>query len=337
VKPDIASVLASRWFLLLWPLLAAILLWRTPVVDAAEAPLTAGQAIVVPDAKGPFDFLEVDAPQRRLLANHTGNNTLDVFDVESGKLIKHIATGKAQGVAIDSQAGKYYVSVSREQVVVIIDSKTLEKIGQVKLTGPADAIAFNPKDHRVYVGHDDATELWVIDSTAAKLVATIAIPAGPEYVIYDAVSDRVFQNIKSNDSVLVIAPATNTIKERWSVAPAQRPHGLALDAKSHRLFCAGQNGKLAIMDSVTGKVLTSVDIAPGIDQIAFDPEKKRVYCASNTGVISVVEETAEGAVSLGDIKTGPGAKTIAVDPQTHAVWVAYADKEHSYILRLTSN
>jgi DNA-binding beta-propeller fold protein YncE len=167
-----ASIPASCWFLLL--------IAGTPLAGAAEAPLTAGEAIVVPDSKGPFDFLEVDASRRRLLANHTGNNTLDVFDVDSGKLIKHIPTGKAQGVAIDSQAGKYYVSVSREQVLVIIDSKTLEKIGQVKLTGPADAIAFDPKDHRIFVGHDDATELWVIDSTAAKLVATIAIPAGPE-------------------------------------------------------------------------------------------------------------------------------------------------------------
>ena len=73
-----------------------------------------------------------------------------------------------------------------------------------------------------------------------------------------------------------------------------------------------------------------------VDQIAFDPEKKRVYCASSTGVISVVEETADGAVSLGNVKTAPGAKTITVDPKTHAVWIAYADKEHSYVRRLTA-
>src|SRR5258705_10912794 len=97
------------------------------------APLILEEPIVVPDSKGGFDYLQVDSEKRRLLANHTGNNTLDIFDVENGKLIKHVPTGKAQGVAIDSQAGKYFVSVSREKIVAIVDSQTLEKIGEVKL------------------------------------------------------------------------------------------------------------------------------------------------------------------------------------------------------------
>ena len=300
----------------------------------SAAPLAAEEPIVVPDSKGGFDYLQVDEPLRRLLANHTGNNTLDVFELDSGKLIKHVPTGKAQGVAVDTKADKYFVSVSREKLVVIINRQTLEKIGEVKLTGPADAITLDSKNGCLYVGHDDANEVWVVNGQSQSIVATISIPEGPEYVLYDPASDRIFQNIKSNDSLLVIDPGSNTIKERWPTAPAKRPHGLAFDGSTHRLFCAGANGKLAVIDSNSGKVLTSVDIANGVDQIAFDAMKKRVYCASSTGVISVIEETAEGAASLGNVKTAPGAKTITVDPKTHAVWIAYADKEHSYVRKL---
>lgn len=312
----------------------AIGLTMMPAAHAAGAPLVAEAPMVVPDSKGGFDYLQVDEAQRRLLANHTGNDTLDVFDLDTGKLIKHVSTGKAQGVAVVSEAGKYFVAVSREQTVVVIDSKTLEKTGEIKIAGPGDAITFNPKNHCVYVGHDDGPHLWAIDTRTEKIVATIDIPEGPEWVLYDASSDRIFQNIKSNDSLLVIDPANNSIKERWATAPAKSPHGLALNAKTHRLFCAGTNGKLAVMDSNTGKVLNSVNIASGVDQIAFDPGLKRVYCASRSGVLSVLEETADGAVSLGDVKTAPGAKTVTVDPKTHSVWVAYADKEKSYVLRL---
>jgi len=321
MKPTLLAVLACAFTL-------------GHAAPAADAPLVVGDPIVVPDSKGSFDYLQVDEANRRLLANHTGNNTLDVFDLDSGKLIKHIATGRAQGVAVDRKAGKYFVSVSREKILAIIDSKTLEKTGEVKLAGPADAIALDPKNQCVYVGHDNATNLWVIHTKSEAIVATIPIPEGPEYVLYDASTDRVFQNIKSNDSLLVIDPATQTIKETWSTAPAKRPHGLALDEKVHRLFCAGQNGKLAVMDSTNGKVLATVDIAGGVDQIAFDAGNKRVYCASS-GSVSVVEETADGAVSLGNVKTAPGAKTITVDPQTHAVWIAYADKEAAYVRKLT--
>src|SRR5436190_4367275 len=134
----------------------------TAVLNAA--PLVADSPIVVPDSTGGFDFLQVDATGRRLLANHTGNGTLDVFDLDSGSLLKHIATGKAQGVAMDGAAGKYFVSVSKEQILVIIDAKTLNKTGEVKLGGEADAITFDPKNHCAYVDHDHAPEVWVGDT-----------------------------------------------------------------------------------------------------------------------------------------------------------------------------
>ena len=88
------------------------------------------------------------------------------------------------------------------------------------------------------------------------------------------------------------------------------------------------------MDSMNGKEIATVDIVVGVDQIAFDAQKKRVYCASGSSGLSVVEETADGAVTLGTVKTAPGAHTITVDPKTHAVWIAYADKEAAYIRRL---
>ena len=158
----------------------------------AAAPLALQEPIIVPDSKGGFDYLQVDAPARRLLANHTGNNTLDVLDLDSGKLIKHIPTGKAQGVAVVADAGRYYVSVSREKLVAIIDSKSLTKIGEIKLDGPSDSLVYDPKNHCLYVGHDDNTDLWVIDTKSDKLVATIKIAEGPEYVVYDPESDRVW-------------------------------------------------------------------------------------------------------------------------------------------------
>ena len=306
----------------------------TLAARAAEAPLVAGEPVVVPDSKGAFDYLQVDDANRRLLANHTGNNSFDVFDVDSGKFLKRIATGKAQGVAIDPEAGKYFVSVSAQKKLVIIDSKKLEKTGEIALGGPGDALVFNPKNHCVYVGHDDATDLWVIDTRTEKIVATVTIAEGPEYVLYDAETDRIFQNIKSNDTLLVIDPASNTVKETWSTSPATRPHGLAFNGKTHRLFCAGQNGKLVVMDSANGKVIATVDIIPGVDQIAFDAGNKRIYCASSSGQISVLEETADGATNIGNVKTAPGAKTIAVDPKTHAVWIAYADKQAAYVRKL---
>lgn len=316
--------------------LAALVSGAFGTVSLAAPPLTAGAPIALAGTKGGFDFLEIDATKARLLADHTGNGSLDVIDLATGKLVKSVHTGAAQGVTVDEAAGKYYVSVSKEQKLAIIDREKLEVTGEVKLGGPGDAITFNPKNGFAYVGHDDAKELWVIDPKAKKIVTTVAIGEGPEYVVYDANSDRIFQNIKSDDTIAVIDAGTNKVTATWSTKPASRPHGLAMEAKTNRLFCAGVNGSLVVMDATTGKVTGDVKIATGIDQIAFDPGLRRIYCASSTGVISVVQVTDTGATSLGEVKTAKGAKTVTVDAKTHAVWTAYADATGSFVLKLTA-
>ncbi|MEO5714910.1 MAG: PQQ-binding-like beta-propeller repeat protein [Luteolibacter sp.] len=297
--------------------LAALLLGIPPC--HAESPvLTPDAPVAVPDTKGGFDFIQVDAVGRRLLANHTRNGTFDVFDLDSGKLLKLCPTGAAQGVAVDEKGGKYYVGVSKEKKLVTIDAKTLEKTGEVTLSGPADDALFNPKNGLVYVCHDDGKDVWVIDPATGKIVASVEIGEAPEVLVYDAGADRIYQNIKSS-----------------SVAPATGPHGLALDGGTHRLFVAGANGKLVVLDSAGGKLVAEIALPPGVDQIAIDPALKLVYCpSSKQGTLAVFRETESGVESAGEITIAKGCHSVAVDPQTHAVWIAYAEGETAFIQRL---
>jgi DNA-binding beta-propeller fold protein YncE len=302
----------------------------------AEPPLVAGKPIPLAGTKGAFDFVEIDAAKHRLLAAHTGNGSLDVIDLASGALLKAVPTGAAQGVTVDEADGKYCVSVSKEQKAVIVDRESLEVTGEVPLSGPADALTFSPKNGCAYLGHDDGKELWVVNVKEKKLTATIAIPngEGPEYVVYDLATDRLFQNLKFNDTLAVIDATANKVIATWETKPAAHPHGLAFEAKTDRLFVAGTNGQLAVLDAKTGKVTGSVKIATGIDQIAFDAVLRRVYCGSKDGVISIVQVTDTGVTSLGDAKSAKGAKTLAVDPATHAVWTVFTDAGGPQVLKL---
>jgi DNA-binding beta-propeller fold protein YncE len=302
-----------------------------------SAPLTLGQPIVVPGTKGGFDFLQVDQPLHRLLANHTGNKSFDVFNLPDGKLIKSVDTGAAQGVALDTQHNCYYVTVSDQKKLVEVDRRSLTVNNAIALPGPPDAVTYFPKTSMVYVDHDDGEDLWVVDPSAQKIVATIKIPTAPEYILYDPAFDGIFQNIKSQPVMLVIDASANTVSATWSTLPAVKPHGLAIDPKTRRLFSAGGNGKLVVMDCTTGVCLKSVDIAPGVDQIAFDAGNQRIYCASGQGKLSVLEETVDGAKSLGDVETPKGTHTLAVDPDTHSVWIAFPKEGASYIAELKAS
>jgi sugar lactone lactonase YvrE len=128
--------------------------------------------------QGKFDFIKIDSAHNRLLACHTGNGSLDVIDVITSKLIKSIPTGNAQGVAIDSENNRYFVSVSKPMKMVIVSSTKLDIIGEVALPGPADLVVYHLETNRVFVCNDDQPEMWVIDPMEKRIVSRINFPGG---------------------------------------------------------------------------------------------------------------------------------------------------------------
>ncbi len=304
----------------------------------AQALLTPQPPVVVPGGPGGFDWMLVDAPRHRLLASHPGKNTLVVLDLKTNA-VRQLPTGvEINGIAVDEADNKLFTAGGGQKVVVF-DNTTLAKTGEIALTGPGDDIVLDTKADTLYVCHDDGAEDWVINAKDNTLAGTVAIAGAPEYVAYDAKADRLYQNIKPANLTQVINPATNTVEASWPTAPMTSPHGLAVDAKTRRVFAAGK-GKVVMLDQKTGKVLSSVDIAPGyVDQIAFDQGSRRLYCAcGDAGVISVVQEVSgrtSGLANLGDVPSHHKSHTLAVDPDTHAVWVSYSDADNGYLQQFT--
>lgn len=219
-------------------------------------------------------------------------------------------------------------------MVIDIQRRYMVKQNQIPTGGSIDAVAFDSKLGRLYADRADNGQVVVIDGQTRKILTNIAVGGDLEFIVYDPVSDRIYQNVTSTNIVAVIDPKTNAVVASWPAAPAQQLRGLAVDGATHRLFTAGGNGKLAVIDTTSGSVIAVVGIAPGVDQIDFDPGTKRIYCASGTGLLSVVQETDAGVQSLGDVTVPRHAHTLAVDPTTHNVWISYGAADNDYVMKL---
>jgi DNA-binding beta-propeller fold protein YncE len=292
-------------------------------------PLVPAASIEIPHSTGKFDFLRIDSQRHRLLAAHENDGTDDYIDLQKNSVIARLKVGGAVDNAVDTDSKFYYVSVQEAKRVAVIDASSLKEVKSIKTPGPTDAIIFEPKNHLVYVTHDEGADVWVIDPAAAKIVATITIPGVPEFMVYDEKADRIYLNIKNKDVVAVIDPSSNKVIAQWPTAPATQPHGLAFDADNHRVFSAGGNGKLVVIDTKTGLATGSVDIVPKVDQIAFDSVGGLVYCAG-ADKMSVVRTTGGKVMALGDLTTAATARNVAVDPTTRAVWTTYTDGKSSF-------
>lgn len=293
-------------------------------VAGHAAPLTAGDPIELTGTKGGCDFIRFDPSAGRLLLGHAGNKSFDVFDTAGKKLLKSVPASTSQDAAADVKGGRYYVSGNNPSRMVIVDAATLAVAGEVPTPAATDLIAFNPQTGLVYECNDTAGEVWVIDPVAKKIVSTITVAGGGmEGIAFDPEYRHLYQAAKKNSTIAMIDPAKNTVTAIWPLAPDTGPHGIAVVPETDGLLaaCAGQ---LVLVSRTTGKVVATAPIAGRVDEMAYDPGLHLAYCSSRQGRISVVAVAADKLVSLGDVPSQPGAGNIAVDPQTHTVWIAFS-------------
>lgn len=314
--------------------LITFLTFTAGAARAASPPLRANPALVLPGPAESFDFMAWDSSLDRVLAAHRGARVLEIVDLKSGKPLKAIAVGAAQGVAMNTAAHIYYLGNEADKNVVAIDANTFRRIGEVKVDGPVDATAFDPTNSRIYAAEDDGTRVWVLHAQPFELAEVVKLPGVPEVLEYDAATDRIYLNIKDKDLVVRIDPATSQVDASWPTAPVHSPHGLVIDRDGGRIITAGGNGIIAALDIHSGKVTASTAIAPGVDQIAFDENEKIVYSAGK-GFISATKVTHEGLTSLPDTPSPKGAHTIAVDAKRHEIWISFKDSKHSYLQKFT--
>jgi DNA-binding beta-propeller fold protein YncE len=306
------------------------------LVSAADS-LTPGNPVELTGTQGKFDFIKIDSANNRLLACHAGNGSLDVIDVITSKLIKSISTGNAQGVAIDSENNRYFVSVSKPPKMVVVDSTKLDAIGEVALPGPADLVAYHSDTNRVFVCNDDKPEMWVIDPMEKKIVSTINFPGGGmEDLGFDSQDTFLFQCLKDSSELAKLDLKTEKVVAKWSTTPADKPHGMAMVPGTDQVLIVGETGKLGLFNLNTGQMVGTAEVSPKVDEIAYDPTLQRVYCASGLGTISVVGLDHKTLTALRPLTSSPGAHSIAVDSQTHTVWIAFAKNDKAYVQAFTA-
>ena len=101
---------------------------------------------------------------------------------------------------------------------------------------------------------------------------------------------------------------------------------MAIDSEQRRLFAVcSRNATLVVFDLESHRVITSLKIGGGPDSVAFDGTFHRIYCAGKAGRLTVIQQDGPNAYRvLDEIHTHYGAHTLAVDPLSHKVFVAYA-------------
>ncbi|MDB6129334.1 MAG: beta-propeller repeat-containing protein [Verrucomicrobiales bacterium] len=271
---------------------------------------------------GGFDYLTVDAANRHLFVSH--GTKVVVIDIEKNKVIGEVTdTPGVHGIAIAPALKKGFTTNGREAKASIFDLNTFKTLSKVETGANPDALLFEASLNEVYTFNGRGQSATVFDADSGKVKATIPLSGKPETGVADSKAGRIYLNLENKNVVTVIDTKTRKVVTDWPIAPGEEASGMAIDLEHHRLFIGAHNKLMIMMDSETGKVVGSVPIGEDVDANAFDPESQLAFASNADGTVTIAHEDSPGKLTVVQtLKTQKGAKTMALDPKTHNIYLA---------------
>jgi hypothetical protein len=276
---------------------------------------------------GGWDYVTVDSEHKHLYLPRTTHTM--VLDATTGKIVAEIPGQKGNhGVALVPSTGRGFITDGKDSSVVIFDLKSFKVLGKVKAAEDADGIIYDPASRKVLVSCGDAGVLVPIapdvDPKTGKADAAVPLGGKPEFLVADG-QGKVFVNLVDKDLVAVVETKNMKVVKKWPTAPGGSPVGMSMDTEHHRLFVGCRKPqKLIVMSAADGTILADLPIGAGVDATQFD--NGYVFASCRDGTLAIAREKAPGKFAIvQNLKTRPGAKTLAIDPKTHTAFLPTAE------------
>jgi DNA-binding beta-propeller fold protein YncE len=275
---------------------------------------------------GGFDYLAVDAAARRLYVSH--GTKVDVIDIDSGMIAGNIPnTRGVHGIAIASESGHGFVTDGATSTVTAFDLQTLKFITEVKTGEGPDAIIYDPATRRIFAYNGEGESATAIDAESLKVAGTIELGGSPEFSASDG-NGNVFVNLENRNAVVKLDSRKLAVTARWPLAPCQSPSSMAIDKKNGRLFIGCRNHLFTVVDSNNGRIISTLPIGDHVDASAFDADSGLIFNSCGDGTIWIFhQESPDNYTHIQTVHTQPSAKTMALDPKTHRLFLSAAQFE----------
>src|SRR5215471_17594518 len=274
--------------------------------------------------EGGWDILTIDPTANRLYLSHS--TKVVVVDLSKNAVASEItdAPGVHAFIAVP-EVQRGFSSNGKESKSSVVDLTTLSTVSKIDTGSNPDAIVYEPRHGEVYVFNHTGNSVTVINAKAATVSATIQLEGTPEFAAVDEKAGRIYCNIEDKSEVAVIDTSKHEVVAHWPLAPGEEPSGIALDAQHHRLFAGCHNHMMVMVDTETGKVVTNVPIGAGVDGCAFDDSTQLAFASCGDGTTTIAKEDAAKKLTVIQVlKTERGARTMALDPKSHRIFLPSA-------------
>lgn len=311
-------------FRLTFVVLSALL--AASALAQSGAPLKLIQTIPVPGLHdGDFDHFMINLPSHRLFLAAEDNGKVIVIDTRTSKILHVIAGLKSPHSMIFRRSlNKLFVVDGDASEIKVYNGSTYQLIAHIPMTIDADSIAYDPATKYLYVvsggsaAHTPYSFIQIVDTTTSKKLGRIKVNDNHlEALALDKSGPYLFVNMTGKNAVGELNRKTRSVVATWPIASQGRePVAMAFDEPAHRLFTVTRKpGKLIVLDSRSGKIITSLPCVADADDAVYDPQHKRIYISGNEAISVFHQQDPDHYTLITNVPGGYRARTAILIPE----------------------
>src|SRR5690349_11031603 len=187
--------------------------WWPSWQEDAEMPLQHVGYVELPPHHGPggFDHAAVHEPTGRVYVAHTGNDAVDVIDIEAQRSVGSITGLTAvAGVLVSPAPDLVFTSNRGENTIGIFRPDDLASVDKVGVGVRPNGLAYDPRRMRLLAAHvgdpaiPGSCTVSIVDVRARKRVADVPVAGRTRWAVYDPVADAFHVNIADPPQIVTV-------------------------------------------------------------------------------------------------------------------------------------
>jgi hypothetical protein len=300
------------------PRFLSILIILTALITGCNSSTGYGQnalrlekEILLPGVKGRIDHLDFNLKDEVAYMAALGNNTVEVIDLKSGKILQSITgLSEPQGVAYIAKHLEFFVANGGTGECIFYNAATWQKVASIKYDDDADDVRYDAGSDRIYVGYGSGG-IGIIDAATHKKMANITLPAHPESFQLDSKEGKIWINLPGSGMIGVADLKTNKLVDRWKKLLPRANFPMAYDSAQHRIMVGYRlPATLKVLDSRSGKEIFSSGMVGDVDDFYWDESTKQILISGGGGSINIFKQIGTIAYKqVANIRTRDGART----------------------------
>ncbi len=193
-----------------------------------------------------------------------------VIDAQSGKVVATIPLGgKPEFAAADVKAGLVFNNIEDKNELVVIDTKThtVKNRWPIAPGEEASGLAFDEKNHRLFLGCGGSKTMVMMDSESGKVLASVPIGDGVDANSFDPATMLAFASC-SDGTVTIAKEDGDKLTVVQTLKTEKGSRTMTIDPATHKIYLAAAKYDEPAAGQRRGKM-----VAGSFKVLVYGPEK----------------------------------------------------------------